>query len=305
MAAIRSAKAYKYACEAQDAAELWAEFFLSGTNFAGKAGCGPLIPTKANLIKRAFDSLSDAPDEFIPGGINYEAFPCPSKGCKGCKGPKCRSSNGNGDESDSNTSAKPSPTEDGSSTTINSPSQTTSAATTLLVSSAPPKTSLFTLSSASSESTQPTSSTTSSATPSQTLDCKALAALAAEDEVPESNSRRRIYPIDLSLHHLHKRYGPKTVNACKIKFSSYSYPSSGEWGEPPPISLKRYGFNQEDSCDDYKFDTPDPNAKYDTEHILEWKIVGGFFTQMGKDVTTDFPHPDPEEAKKGVTVKFC
>ncbi|KAI4607220.1 hypothetical protein J4E83_009676 [Alternaria metachromatica] len=58
MAAIRSAKAYKYAHEAQDAAQEWADFFLSGADFAGQAGCSPLVPSRDDLIKKAFTPLS-------------------------------------------------------------------------------------------------------------------------------------------------------------------------------------------------------------------------------------------------------
>jgi hypothetical protein len=91
VAAVKSAKAYKYAYEAQDAAQEWADFFLGGLNLADKAGCPSLIkmPSKDDLIKKAFEPLSNAADEAIPGGMKYQSLPCPKKGCRGCKGPKC------------------------------------------------------------------------------------------------------------------------------------------------------------------------------------------------------------------------
>ena len=108
MAAARSAKAYKYAYEAQDAAQEWADFFLGGLNLAGQAGCGPLIkiPNKDDLIKKAFKPLSNAPDELIPGGMNYDGLPCPAKGCRGCKGPKCRNNDNNGNNNENKDASK-------------------------------------------------------------------------------------------------------------------------------------------------------------------------------------------------------
>jgi hypothetical protein len=99
VAAIKSAKAYKYAYEAQDAAQEWADFFLGGLNLADKAGCPSLIqmPSKDELIKKAFGPLSNAADEVIPGGMRYESLPCPKKGCRGCKGPKCSGSKASDD----------------------------------------------------------------------------------------------------------------------------------------------------------------------------------------------------------------
>ncbi|KAI4681353.1 uncharacterized protein J4E84_007589 [Alternaria hordeiaustralica] len=66
VAAIRSAKAYKYAHEAQDAAQEWADFFLSGADFAGQAGCDSPVPSREELIKKVFTPLVDAPDELVP-----------------------------------------------------------------------------------------------------------------------------------------------------------------------------------------------------------------------------------------------
>jgi hypothetical protein len=112
VAAAKSAKAYKYAYEAQDAAQEWADFFLGGLNLADKAGCPSLIkiPSKEDLIKKAFEPLSNAPDEVIPGGMNYASLPCPKKGCRGCKGPKCRSNNSNHNHGASKTGGQPAST---------------------------------------------------------------------------------------------------------------------------------------------------------------------------------------------------
>lgn len=121
VAAIRSAKAYKYAYEAQDAAELWADFFLSGPDFADQAACGSLIPKKVDLIKRAFGPLTDVVDEVVPGGMNYDKLPCPAKGCRGCKGPKSR---GNNHDGNGNSGSPGSKTMPGQTATSNGPGST-------------------------------------------------------------------------------------------------------------------------------------------------------------------------------------
>jgi hypothetical protein len=79
VAAVRSAKAYKYAYEAQDAAQEWADFFLGGFYFTEQAGCDPLIPSKTDLINKAFGPLVDSSDGLVPGGMNYDDLPCPAK----------------------------------------------------------------------------------------------------------------------------------------------------------------------------------------------------------------------------------
>jgi hypothetical protein len=156
VAAVRSAKAYKYAYEAQDAAQQWADFFLGGLDFGGQAGCGALIkiPTKDDPIKKAFDPFTNAPDELIPGGMNYESLPCPAKGCKGCKGPNCKNKSDNEDNNDNNNP----------SLTNGQPPEKTENSQIEHTSESPPTT-----------TTTSTSSSTSSAFSTSTLDCKALA----------------------------------------------------------------------------------------------------------------------------------
>jgi hypothetical protein len=290
VAAARSAKAYKYAYEAQDAAQQWADFFLGGMDLAGQAGCPSLIkPSKKDLIEKAFGPLSDTPDGSIPGGMNYESLPCPKKGCRGCKGPNCRNDNKSDNDGTSNTNEQAVPT-------------TRKEERTLATSTFPPKTTASPLVQASSRTTSilSSSSATSSVAPVSTLGCKGLASVYASEEEPKSDLRRRGYPINLQ--HLKGRADGKPAKACGIVLKSFRYPSAGEWklDERP----KKYGFNTWNSCDNYDWGNPDtgPDVKYETEHVLEWQIVGGFFTKMGEEITTEFDHPDPS---KDVKIKFC
>ncbi|RII10006.1 hypothetical protein CUC08_Gglean005996 [Alternaria sp. MG1] len=286
VAAVRSAKAYKYAHEAQDAAQEWADFFLSGANFAEQAGCGPLIPTKNNLIKKAFTPLVDAPDELVPGGMNYEDLPCPKRGCKGCKGPKCTNGSGNEGGDASKTNIQPAPT-----TGSTVPPQVTT-----IVS----KTSSGSLLSTAAVSSIISSSSSMSSIATPSLSCQDLATLDRDEEIVEPEVLRRSYPIDLTYHRLYKRE-PKKGKPCEQSLNSFNYPSTSEWGDHPPT---RYGFNKRNSCDDYSFDNPDDDGSvdYQTEHVLEWQTVWRFFDEMDGLITTKFSHPQPGNTAK---LSFC
>ena len=286
VAAVRSAKAYKYAHEAQDAAQEWADFFLSGANFAEQAGCGSLIPTKNNLIKKAFTPLVDAPDELVPGGMNYEDLPCPKRGCKGCKGPKCTNGSGNEGGDASKTSIQPAPT-----TGSTVPPQVTT-----IVS----KTSSGSLLSTAAVSSIISSSSSMSSIATPSLSCQDLAALDKDEEIVEPEVLRRSYPINLTYHRLDKRK-PKEGKPCGKSLDSFNYPSTSEWGDHPPT---RYGFNKRNSCDDYSSDNPDDDGSvnYETEHVLEWQTVWRFFDEMNGLITTKFSHPEPGNTAK---LSFC
>jgi hypothetical protein len=309
VAAVRSAKAYKYAHEAQDAAQEWADFFLSGLNFAEQAGCGPLIPSRSDLIKKAFTPLVDAPDEIVPGGMNYDGLPCPKKGCKGCKGQNCAYNSGNGGGDTSKASGKPTSTTQSYHSSSKVPPENS---TVFSKTSSTPAPSSATASQPSSSislgtptitSTTLTSSTlsSSSSTPTSSLSCAALAALEQEEDVSEPGLISRSYPIDLRYLGLEKRAKAKSGNACGFELKSFDYPGSGQWGDNPP---KKYGFNKQDSCDDYSWDSPDDraNVRYETEHVLEWQIVFQFFNEMGKEIKAEFQHPDPDENDM---ISFC
>jgi hypothetical protein len=285
VAAAKSAKTYKYAYEEQDAAQEWADFFLGGLNLAEKAGCGPLIkiPSKDDLIKRAFEPLSNAPDEVVPGGMNYESLPCPKKGCRGCKGPKCKKEDSDDNIGGSKTGSQPNPK-----TIQSQPEQTHET----------PKTTQ-----SPTQSSSLTTSVSSSDRPISTLGCKEVAALYTEEEISETKRQTRSYPITLNKHRIEKRK-PKEAKACNFLLESFDYPSAGDWGSTA-ITPKKYGFNTKDSCSNYDWGNPDsdPAVKYESEHVLEWQVVAGFFTQMGEDITDKFDHPNPE--KSGKKIGFC
>ncbi|KAI4663275.1 uncharacterized protein J4E78_003686 [Alternaria triticimaculans] len=309
VAAIRLAKAYKYAYEAQDAAQEWADFFLSGANFAGQAGCSPLVLSRDDLIKKVFTPLVDALDELVPGGMNYDDLLCPAKGCKGCKGPRCTRNGGNGDGDTTKASAKPAPTTAGDHPSSKSPPAETTVSLKTSSTFATSSLTASTISSPTSSTTPPVTTTTlvsttlssSSSAATSSLSCKDLAALDKDEVVDEASLLSRSYPIDLRYAGLEKRAKPKEGSACDYPLESFRYPSSGEWEADKP---KKYGFNKRDSCDDYSMDKPDEGAgiQYDTEHVLEWQTVVQFFNTMGKEITTKFKNPDPQQNNM---VGFC
>lgn len=88
---------------------------------------------------------------------------------------------------------------------------------------------------------------------------------------------------------------------------SFNYPPYGQWSRITSYTPKKYGFNERDSCDNYEMDNPDTSTKgvkYQTEHVLEWQLVGDFFTQMGKQIKTKFDHPNPT-ITDGEKIGFC
>jgi hypothetical protein len=56
------------------------------------------MPLKDELIKKAFKPLSNTADKVIPGGMQYKSLPCPKRGCRGYKGPKCSRSTASNDK---------------------------------------------------------------------------------------------------------------------------------------------------------------------------------------------------------------
>ncbi|KAH4055823.1 hypothetical protein HBI26_186480 [Parastagonospora nodorum] len=76
-----------------------------------------------------------------------------------------------------------------------------------------------------------------------------------------------------------------------------------------------YGFNDLDSCDDYRWgkQTNRDKGLYDTEHVLEWSIltdfgkITGFFNSLNDhpDFKDGFLHPDPESKERGQKVSWC
>jgi hypothetical protein len=84
IAAVRTAKAYKYAYKAEDAAHEWADMIFGGLSLSKSAGCGEPPFSLAKLVEKFLD-FADVPDDTIPGGMDYRSLPCPKKGCKGTK----------------------------------------------------------------------------------------------------------------------------------------------------------------------------------------------------------------------------
>lgn len=57
------------------------------------------------------------------------------------------------------------------------------------------------------------------------------------------------------------------------------------------------------SCDNYDWGRPDSTATYETEHVLEWQLVAGFFNKLGEDMRANtFDHPDPGQQ---IQIGFC
>ncbi|KAF1962042.1 hypothetical protein CC80DRAFT_589491 [Byssothecium circinans] len=84
IAAIRTAKAYKYAYNAQDAAQEWANMIFGGLSLSKEAGCGEPPFSISKLVSKFLD-FANVPDATLPGGIDYATLPCPKGGCKGTK----------------------------------------------------------------------------------------------------------------------------------------------------------------------------------------------------------------------------
>ncbi|KAF2654930.1 hypothetical protein K491DRAFT_445638 [Lophiostoma macrostomum CBS 122681] len=77
--AIASAKAYRYAYKAEEAASEWADFFSVSFSTSEAAGCGK--PPGLDDLLKSFLHLVNAPDELIEG-IDYASIPCPKGKCK-------------------------------------------------------------------------------------------------------------------------------------------------------------------------------------------------------------------------------
>lgn len=84
IAAIRTAKAYKYAYEAQDAAQEWANMIFGGLSLSKDAGCGEIPFSIAKLVSKFLD-FANVPDKTLPGGLDYATLPCPKGGCRGTR----------------------------------------------------------------------------------------------------------------------------------------------------------------------------------------------------------------------------
>jgi hypothetical protein len=84
IAAIRTAKAYKYAYEAQSAAQEWANMIFGGLSLSKEAGCGDPPFSLAKLVTKFLD-LANVPDTTLPGGLDYLTLPCPKAGCRGTR----------------------------------------------------------------------------------------------------------------------------------------------------------------------------------------------------------------------------
>jgi hypothetical protein len=195
-----------------------------------------LIPSKTDLINKAFGPSMESPDGLVPGGMNYGDLSCPAKGCRGCKGPNCRSGSESESECNSanndafNTSNPPAQTtlstmpessNDPASTTDTSETQNQPIMTV-------GKPQLAITRNPSQKSDTAKISSTSSVTATSTVYCKALAILDTGEDIPQSELVRRSYPVDTRSPSL-KRHGNKSGIACKIELAGFNYPSSGAW----------------------------------------------------------------------------
>ncbi|KAH5090123.1 hypothetical protein HBI38_042970 [Parastagonospora nodorum] len=286
---IKTAKMFKHAYDAQDAAMEWASMFVEqGFGLASAAGCKtPFSFSKPDLAKRFLD-FADAPDELVPG-LNYDDLPCP-KGKKASK--KCKEKIG--DHNDSGSSSK---TEDNKQST-KTPEQTT----------------LTTHSPTYSRISGQTSSSAPSATPTVKVDCAAIGRMDMEafwDEFPEMKEHtveKRVIGTTLYSRRLEVRT-PKSGVVCegtaKTILASKEYPRAGD---PFMNNAVAYGFNDLDSCDDYRWgkQTNRDKGLYDTEHVLEWSIITGFFNSLNDhpDFKDGFLHPDPESKERGQKVSW-
>jgi hypothetical protein len=240
--------------------------------------------------------------------MNYDSLPCPAKGCRGCKGPKCRNDNKHDDDEASKTGIQTAQKSKVSTQESTSPPAKTTGGilspSNAVMSSKWPTVSTLVSRSASASSQSLASSSLSSFLVRPTRSCQALAALDEADLITNNETLKRDNFVDVRPHHVEKR-GEKSGEACGVDLVSFSFPSSGQW--PKGKKPKEYGFNIRDSCDNYDSDKPEPAVPgvwgYQTEHVLEWQIVTTFFNQINGEYKKDFVHPDPD--RKGDKVDFC
>ncbi|KAI8937308.1 hypothetical protein NX059_006515 [Plenodomus lindquistii] len=271
---VKTAKMFKHAYNAEEAAAEWASMFVDqGFGLASEAGCKAVFKfSKADLAKRFLD-FADAPDELVPG-INYEEMPCP-KGKKASK--ECKKKNGEDDRSDV-------------------PSKTQA--------SSPP---------ASTTTSSQASTPTSTVIPQATRSCDSIGRndLKYLTDMDSDNSGGEMVKRTLGMAFHDRRLQErapqfKRGDACKFKNNdpkrvtllSKKYPPSGD---PFMIGKPAFGFKEMNGCSDYTWgeqqsiDTND----YGTEHVLEWSTVRNFFTAMNShpDFKDGFEDPDPEPTK--------
>jgi hypothetical protein len=84
IAAVKTAKAYKYAYESHDAAQEWANMIFGGLSTSQAAGCGVPPFSLAKLAAKFLD-FANVPDDTLPDGFDYKGLPCPKGGCKGTR----------------------------------------------------------------------------------------------------------------------------------------------------------------------------------------------------------------------------
>ncbi|KAF2463814.1 uncharacterized protein BDR25DRAFT_362485 [Lindgomyces ingoldianus] len=286
---VKTAKMFRYAYDAQDAAMEWASLFVDqGFGLASAAGCKtPFSFSKADLAKRFLD-FAGAPDELVPG-INYDEMPCP-KGKKASK--KCKEKNG---ENDNNNA--PSRTRDNNQPTKTSqrPSTTTTDA-------------------------GPTAKADCAAIGRNDM----VALLEITPDVEEGLVGKRAVGTTLQNRRLEARtFRPKKGDACvgsrKTTVESKKYPSAGENVMKNALA---YGFNIIDDCSDYGWGEQKAigTSDYDTEHVLEWSMVRSleqyswltsanlisilqvqnFFSTMNDhaDFKAGFENPDPDNKEE-------
>ncbi|KAF2177165.1 hypothetical protein K469DRAFT_810125 [Zopfia rhizophila CBS 207.26] len=164
---IQVAKAVKVAYEGMDAASAFADIMIGGVvpSLAQAAGCKIGIPSRTDLMKKAYPPLSDVPDSVVPG-VNPDDLPCGRGGGRKKPNGKCEREDGDSGPSNGpnslpqNTQKTPSQT--------NAPSETNSPSPT--GSQGSPSNSAQSLSSANSNSdSKPGSITTTDSISSSTV----------------------------------------------------------------------------------------------------------------------------------------
>ncbi|KAH4663962.1 hypothetical protein HBH70_213330 [Parastagonospora nodorum] len=279
IAAIKTAKAYKYAHEAQDAAQEWANMIFGGLSTSEAAGCGKPPFSLAKLAAKFFE-IANVPDATLPGGIDYRTLPCPKGGCRGTK---------EGDNPQERPQDRPK---------SDAPSKTDST------------------SEISATASKSTSEFTPKAT--QTADCKAIVKKLERESTAEKAQIARTLHDRRLVGKRSKKSGKacklnKRNRNSGWNLHSNSYPSNPIKEANPEnpdmgFDSQAYGWSESNTCDSFDwgrahFTTDDEDA-YQTEHILEWSVITNFFTQLNDQYKKDqFEHPKPAANKR--KVNFC
>ncbi|RMD40214.1 hypothetical protein DV735_g4912, partial [Chaetothyriales sp. CBS 134920] len=131
---------------------------------------------------------------------------------------------------------------------------------------------------------------------------------------PDSLTRRSQNPYNKTPTETHfqllegRTVTPKKTRICGVFSLNLQYPSSGD---PLVSSNDVYGFEEPGNCNNYEFGAPlataRKEAKYDSEHVLEFQLLKQFFDEYLNRKYDPVDHPDTslDSDDEGSKISFC